>query len=307
MVSIFTMRHVRTFALLGSLIPLACGASPAAPGGGEDDSGGSGGKTAGSGGKASAGGKGGSPGTGGVIRAAAQRRHDRRRRHAGRRWRRGGKRWQARRRRWYGQWRHGRQRAPPAAGALPTPEREALDKACTPKFTLKLDGHGSRGQLFTEAVGGNAEAFVQQIGREVCRVLYRKATEVRAANTIELNIRDYDGVAAKWGDIGDIGVEISTRHLQNVKNEGRDVRAEIAGILQHEMTHMYQNDDKPEGTFSGLANMYEGIGDAVRIRNGFAPAGARPTRSGRWRTRPTPGRRSSGCTSTPRTPTSSTS
>ncbi len=153
-------------------------------------------------------------------------------------------------------------------------EREALDRACTPKFTLKQTDMGPKGMLFTEAVNGNAEAFVQQIGREVCRVLYRKADEVRAANAIELNIRDYDGVAAKWGDIGDIGVEISTRHLQNVKNEGRDVRAEIAGILHHEMTHMYQNDDKPEGTFTGLANMYEGIADAVRIRNGFPPAGA---------------------------------
>ena len=57
---------------------------------------------------------------------------------------------------------------------------------------------------------------------------------------------------------------------------------EINGILQHEMTHMYQNDDKPEGTFSGLANMYEGIGDAVRIRNGHAPAGAQPDKNGRW-------------------------
>jgi Peptidase of plants and bacteria len=161
-------------------------------------------------------------------------------------------------------------------------EREALDRACTPKFTLKQTDMGPKGMLFTEAVNGNAEAFVQQIGREVCRVLYRRADEVRAANAIELNIRDYDGVAAKWGDIGDIGVEISTRHLQNVKNEGRDVRAEISGILHHEMTHMYQNDDKPEGTFTGLANMYEGIADAVRIRNGFPPAGAQPDKNGRW-------------------------
>jgi hypothetical protein len=174
---------------------------------------------------------------------------------------------------------------PDGGGNVPetsSAEREALDRACTPKFTLKQTDMGPKGMLFTEAVNGNAEAFVQQIGREVCRVLYRKAEEVRAANSIELNIRDYDGVAAKWGDIGDIGVEISTRHLQNVKNEGRDVRAEIAGILQHEMTHMYQNDDKPEGTFSGLANMYEGIGDAVRIRNGFPPAGAQPDKNGRW-------------------------
>ena len=177
--------------------------------------------------------------------------------------------------------------APGGADAGPTPpsaeETAALDQVCTPRFTLKLQDMGEKGQLFVDAVNGDAEAFVQKIGREVCRVLYRKPEEVRAANHIELNIRDYDGVAAKWGDVGDIGVEISTRHLQNVKNQGRDVAEEVAGILHHEMTHMYQNDDKPEATFPGMANMYEGIADAVRIRNGFVPAGAAPNdKNGSW-------------------------
>ena len=90
-------------------------------------------------------------------------------------------------------------------------------------------------------------------------------------------------MAAKWGDVGDIGVKISTRHLEKVKNEGRDVRAEIAGILHHEMTHMYQNDDKPEETFPGMPRMYEGIADAVRIRNGYPPANAAARdKSGSW-------------------------
>ncbi len=162
-------------------------------------------------------------------------------------------------------------------------ELAALDKACTPIFTLKLEDKGPKGALFTEAVGGNAEAFVQDIGRKVCRVLYRKASEVRAANSIELTIKDYDGVAGKWGDVGEIGVEISTRHLDNIKREGKDVRAEIAGILHHEMTHMYQHDDKPEATFPGMAAMYESVADGVRIRNGLAPSGCAPTnKSGVW-------------------------
>ena len=170
-------------------------------------------------------------------------------------------------------------------GPIPPSSEEtaALDRVCSPRFTLELQDMGEKGQLFLDAVGGDPEAFVQKIGREVCRVLYRKPEEVRAANHIELNIRDYDGVAAKWGDVGDIGVEISTQHLQNVKNGGRDVAAEVAGILHHEMTHMYQNDDKPEATFRGMANMYEGIADAVRIRNGFPPAGASPAdKGGSW-------------------------
>jgi len=162
----------------------------------------------------------------------------------------------------------------------------ALDRACTPKVTLKLEDMGPGGQLFLSAMGGSpagVEKTVQQIGRDVCRVLYRQASEVRAANEIELQIHDYDGVAGKWGDIGKIGVEISTRHLQNVKSEGRDVGTEIKGILYHEMTHMYQHDDKPEGKWSGLANYYEAGAEAVRIRYGLAPMGCLPNdKGGQW-------------------------
>jgi hypothetical protein len=161
----------------------------------------------------------------------------------------------------------------------------ALDKACTPTLTLKLTDTGPKGQIFLDAMGGTAEAAkatILQISREVCRVLYRKASEVRGANALELDIHDYAGVAGKWGDLGDIGIEISTQHLQNVKNQGRDVGAEIKGILFHEITHMYQNDDKPEGTWSGLANYYEAGADAVRIRAGFVPSGCQPGKSGQW-------------------------
>ena len=144
---------------------------------------------------------------------------------------------------------------------------------------------GPKGQIFLDAMGGSpqsVEMIVHQIGRDCCRALYRNAAEVRPASELELNIRDYDGVAAKWGDIGKIGIEISTRHIQNVKNEGRDVAKEIKGILYHEMTHMYQNDDKPEGRWSGLAAYYEAGADAVRIRYGFAPDGCRPGKNGNW-------------------------
>jgi hypothetical protein len=180
--------------------------------------------------------------------------------------------------------------APAAAdgpsGGPPYGDLAVLDKACTPIFTLKLTDKGAKGQIFVDAMGGSimaVEDTVQKISREVCRVLYRNGAEVRPANRLQLEILDNDGVAAKFGDIGDIGIEISTQHLQNVKNENRDVGAEIKGILYHEITHMYQNDDKPEGTWSGLANYYEAGADAVRIRSGFAPSGCKPgDKTGQW-------------------------
>ena len=163
----------------------------------------------------------------------------------------------------------------------------ALDTACTPQVTLMLTDKGPNGQLFLTAVSkqpapnNEPEAFVQDIGRTVCRILYRTAAEVRGANKLTLEIRDYDGVAAKWGDVGDIGVEISSRYLGTV-GEAR-IADEVKGILLHEMTHMYQNDDKPEAKSPYLPNMYEGIGDFVRIRAGHPPDGAKPNdKSGKW-------------------------
>lgn len=159
----------------------------------------------------------------------------------------------------------------------------ALDEKCTPTFTLDMDDAGPNGPIFLDAVGDDPEGYVQEIGRNVCRILYRTPEEVRDVNHITLIIEDSDGVAWKAGDVGDIMVGISANHLKNVQDDGRDVGAEISGVLFHEMTHMYQHDDKPEATFPQIANMYEGIADAVRIRAGYTPSGAQPNqKSGEW-------------------------
>jgi len=98
---------------------------------------------------------------------------------------------------------------------------------------------------------------------------------------VKLIIRYAPGeVAWKAGDGSDITVMISTDHLRNVKNQGRDVAREIKGILFHEMTHMYQQDDSDgHGADGGLI---EGIADTVRFKNGFIPDGAQPNPNGHW-------------------------
>ena len=262
----------------GALFLLACSKDPAPGGGtggagggaGRGGSGGSGqggtggsggggtGGTAGTGGQGGAGGSGGAAGTGGRGGAGLD---------AGRR---DGPRVDAR-------------RADGASGA--DASTAALDRMCTPRFTLLLRDTGPKGQLFLSAMGGSTqavEATVHQIGRDICRTLYRAPSEVRAANEIELTIEDYDGVAGKSGDIGKISVSISSRYLQQYKDSGGDVAREIKGILYHEMTHMYQHDDKPEGNWPGLANYYEATADAVRIRFGHAPDGCRPGKTRSW-------------------------
>jgi hypothetical protein len=157
-----------------------------------------------------------------------------------------------------------------------------LDAKCTPGFDLNLeDTDETRRALFMDAAGGDPEAFVQEIGRGVCHILYRTADEVRDATHLQLIIRYAPGeVAWKAGDGADITVMISTDHLTNVKNQGRDVATEVKGILFHEMTHMYQHDDHDgHGADAGLI---EGIADFVRIKAGFTPDGAQPSGGGNW-------------------------
>lgn len=90
-----------------------------------------------------------------------------------------------------------------------------LDKKCTPTVKLSLeDKNQARAKLFLDVSGANPEAFMQDIGRKVCRTLYQKASEVRDATSLELIIR------YSPGDGADITVMISTDHLQNVKNAG---------------------------------------------------------------------------------------
>jgi hypothetical protein len=165
----------------------------------------------------------------------------------------------------------------------PAPNPE-LDIKCTPTFTLQLEDTSAKGKLFTDAVPA-PEAFVQETGRQVCRILYRKPEEVRDANHLTLIIRDDpDFPGWKSGDVGDITVMISTNHLAAVAAAGGDVAAEIKGILLHEMTHMYQHDDKApgEGSYPNLGNVIEGVGDFVRIRAGWPPKNAKPSKTGTW-------------------------
>lgn len=48
-----------------------------------------------------------------------------------------------------------------------------------------------------------------------------------------------------------------------------NIGAEVNGILFHEMTHMYRQDDGDKGGVD--IGLIEGIADSVRINNGFTP------------------------------------
>jgi hypothetical protein len=150
--------------------------------------------------------------------------------------------------------------------------------------TLDLeDTDPTRQKLFLDAANNDPEGFMQEIGRNVCALLYRKVEEVRDATHLTLHISHAPGeVAWKAGNGADIEVMISTDHLSNVAGEGRDVAYEVKGILYHEMTHMYQHDDS-DGQGGDLdIGLIEGIADYVRFSAGYPPDGAQPDPNGNW-------------------------
>jgi predicted Zn-dependent protease with MMP-like domain len=162
------------------------------------------------------------------------------------------------------------------------PDLSELDAVCTPGFDLNLtDDDPGRVALFMDAVDGDPEGTVQEIGRAVCKLLYRHPEEVRDATHLELRIEHAVGeVAWKAGDGGEITVMISTDHIQNVANEGRDVAEEVKGVLFHEITHMFQHDDNDGNGVDG--GLIEGIADFVRIRAGYPPYRSQPNPNGNW-------------------------
>jgi hypothetical protein len=176
-------------------------------------------------------------------------------------------------------------RAPDRPSSSDSAVAAGLDAFCTPRVVLTIDA-GAGGQRFRTALGGTNDAVtatVQQIGRDICRYLYRAAQEVRPANEIALIVDPmFGGVAGKSGNVGRVTVRFGANYLANYTG---DITREVKGILYHEMTHIYQNDDKPEGQgaggWPGLADYYESHADAVRTHMGFSSCGA-PNKNGNW-------------------------
>ena len=152
----------------------------------------------------------------------------------------------------------------PVEGAT---QNSALDAACTPGVTLNIKDQAGFTQFKTVS-GASVEAFIQGIGQKVCRILYRHAEEVREATHLTLVIEDIaqENVPAyKAGNGAQITVGMDGPYLLSLAPE--KLKNEVFGMLFHEMTHMYQNDDADgKGVPSGLI---EGIADFVRITAGY--------------------------------------
>jgi hypothetical protein len=145
-------------------------------------------------------------------------------------------------------------------------------KVCTPQINYVREDLTAKGAIYATATDNDPSAHALAVARNVCRILYRYPAKVREApltTKINLYIRDYDGVAAKWGAPPEISVSVSTRWLNDFVNANGMAKMsnEITGMLTHEFTHGYQYDGH------GMADndLVEGVADAVRHYAGYNP------------------------------------
>jgi hypothetical protein len=155
----------------------------------------------------------------------------------------------------------------PGSAVTPAPNSAQYNPKCSPPVNIVVEDPAGLQPFSSRFNMANLPATFQQIGRNVCAVLYKNAAEVQANQTsVTLTFRNMAGVAFNSGG----NIVVSTQHVQNVANSGQDVVREILGVLSHEVTHTYQyNDADGSPRAPQLGGVIEGVADYVRFRHGF--------------------------------------
>jgi len=128
-------------------------------------------------------------------------------------------------------------------------------------------------QLFFEHV--NPVQAMREAVLSVFSWLYTSETVPRHVETVVLVLRSMPGAAHTSG--ADIYKEIHFS-LEHIANNASRARAEINGILVHEMVHVYQYNGK--GKCPG--GLVEGIADWVRLHAGLKPSHWKEGNGDKW-------------------------
>lgn len=132
---------------------------------------------------------------------------------------------------------------------------------CQPSVRFRNLSADGNGRVFDDLVP-DPIGFSRAAAQRVCDVLYRAQSDVPAIRRITLVVEDMDGVAYAWGS----EVHLSSTYLADyaASHDDEETAYEIAGIIHHEYTHIYQY-------FDGPGWLIEGVADFVRLRAGFIP------------------------------------
>lgn len=141
----------------------------------------------------------------------------------------------------------------------------------------------TKGSEIYHSIISSPQTYIADAAREVLSILYESPQDsIARVDSIFYSLEDREGISAKSGDGGRIGIFYSTRHVEKSfkDNDTAAVLFETRGVLLHELTHAYQLRPQGIGTYStNKVNwaFIEGMADAVRVAGGgFKGPDARP-------------------------------
>ena len=141
-----------------------------------------------------------------------------------------------------------------------------------PMITFRNDAMGTSGGTTFARLVPEPEAFIKQHVLDVAKTLYNSASDrnIPTVNSITFIIDPaYTGVAQKEDiDATNFIIRYSPGNIeQALLNTDAKKLAEIGGVLNHELTHIYQLQPKGAGVYDGASQYWafiEGVADAVR-------------------------------------------
>ena len=132
----------------------------------------------------------------------------------------------------------------------------------------------SEGSRIYHSIITDPKAYITEQAHVVLNTLYFSPEDsIVPVNNLHYTLEDTDGISAKGGSNGEIGIFYSTRHVAK-SFEGNDtakVDFESRGVLLHELTHAYQLEPQGIGNYGNSKVFWafiEGMADAVRVANG---------------------------------------
>jgi len=150
------------------------------------------------------------------------------------------------------------------------PANSALDQACTPTITFNNRFPATTGGMRFDTAVPDPVATMQAHSRAICRWIYRKPEEVKRVTNLSLTIDNAGGVAYTSGS----GINFSSNYIGGIGGNAAAIAFEINGVLVHEGTHVWQNNN-------GGGALVEAMADYVRYRVGFDKLSRRRT-GGNW-------------------------
>lgn len=165
-----------------------------------------------------------------------------------------------------------------AVAEEPTSAEEAADNLWKDYFVGNIifedKAPNSEGSRIYRSLIADPQAYITKQAHTVLHTLYFSPSDsIAPVYNLHYTLEDTDGISAKGGGNGEIGIFYSTRHIAKsfADNDTARVDFETRGVLLHELTHAYQLEPQGIGSY-GTNKVFwafiEGMADAVRVANG---------------------------------------